>query len=259
MPPRRTWTKCTRTPSTSATEVLDARSAHARRRASRTRRAQYATSSRRYAEVGALRPRLAGRRARPARPPQPRRRSSSTASSTSIENGSTCIGGTLREVLGPSSAPTCKVLFVGINPSLRSAEVGHHFARPGNRFYPALHAAGFTPRRLRPDEDGTLPALRRRHHEHRRPPDARRRRALARGAARGRARARRARRAASSRAWSRSSASAPTAPRSRARRRRWACRRRRSAAARSGSSRTRAASTPTTSPPTSPASTPRRA
>jgi double-stranded uracil-DNA glycosylase len=51
-----------------------------------------------------------------------------------------------------------KVLFVGINPSLRSAAVGHNFARPGNRFYPALHAAGFTPRRLRPDEDGTLPA-----------------------------------------------------------------------------------------------------
>jgi double-stranded uracil-DNA glycosylase len=47
---------------------------------------------------------------------------------------------------------------VGINPSLRSAEVGHHFARPGNRFWPTLHAAGFTPRRMRPDEDGELPA-----------------------------------------------------------------------------------------------------
>jgi TDG/mug DNA glycosylase family protein len=45
---------------------------------------------------------------------------------------------------------------VGINPSLRSAEVGHHFARPGNRFWPTLHAAGFTPRRLRPDEDAEL-------------------------------------------------------------------------------------------------------
>ena len=49
------------------------------------------------------------------------------------------------------------VLFCGINPSLRSAEVGHHFARPGNRFWPALHGAGFTPRLLRPDEDGELP------------------------------------------------------------------------------------------------------
>jgi double-stranded uracil-DNA glycosylase len=58
------------------------------------------------------------------------------------------------DVLGPD----LKVLFVGINPSLRSAAVGHNFARPGNRFYPALHAAGFTPRRLRPDEDSTLPA-----------------------------------------------------------------------------------------------------
>jgi TDG/mug DNA glycosylase family protein len=51
------------------------------------------------------------------------------------------------------------VLFVGINPSLRSAEVGHHFARPGNRFWPALHAAGLTPRRLTPHEDGLLPAF----------------------------------------------------------------------------------------------------
>ena len=60
--------------------------------------------------------------------------------------------------LGPIVAPALRVLFVGINPSLRSAEVGHHFARPGNRFWPALHAAGFTPRLLRPDEDGELPA-----------------------------------------------------------------------------------------------------
>lgn len=49
------------------------------------------------------------------------------------------------------------VLFVGINPSLRSAAVGHHFVGPGNRFWAALHAAGFTPRRLRPEDDRTLP------------------------------------------------------------------------------------------------------
>ena len=61
-------------------------------------------------------------------------------------------------MLGPIVAPGLHVLFVGINPSLRSAEVGHHFARPGNRFWPALHAAGFTPRRLRPDEDAELPS-----------------------------------------------------------------------------------------------------
>ena len=60
--------------------------------------------------------------------------------------------------LGPIIGPGLRVLFVGINPSLRSAEVGHHFARPGNRFWPTLHAAGFTPRRLRPDEDAELPA-----------------------------------------------------------------------------------------------------
>jgi len=61
-------------------------------------------------------------------------------------------------VLGPIVTPGLLVLFVGINPSLRSAEVGHHFARPGNRFWPALHAAGYTPRLLRPDEDAELPA-----------------------------------------------------------------------------------------------------
>jgi double-stranded uracil-DNA glycosylase len=60
-------------------------------------------------------------------------------------------------VLGPILAPGLRVLFVGVNPSLRSAEVGHHFGRPGNRFWPTLHTAGFTPRRLRPDEDHELP------------------------------------------------------------------------------------------------------
>jgi TDG/mug DNA glycosylase family protein len=62
-------------------------------------------------------------------------------------------------VLAPVLGPDLLVLFVGINPSLRSAEVGHHFARPGNRFYPALFAAGFTPRLLTPAEDGELPAF----------------------------------------------------------------------------------------------------
>ena len=49
-----------------------------------------------------------------------------------------------------------RVLFCGINPSLYSAAVGHHFARPGNRFWPTLHGAGFTDRLLAPDEDGLL-------------------------------------------------------------------------------------------------------
>jgi double-stranded uracil-DNA glycosylase len=61
-------------------------------------------------------------------------------------------------VLGPILGPGLRVLFVGVNPSLRSAEVGHHFARPGNRFWATLHAAGFTARRLRPDEDAELVA-----------------------------------------------------------------------------------------------------
>jgi TDG/mug DNA glycosylase family protein len=53
-------------------------------------------------------------------------------------------------------APHLDILFCGINPSLMSAARGHHFARPGNRFWPALHLAGLTPRRLTPDEDSEL-------------------------------------------------------------------------------------------------------
>ena len=53
-------------------------------------------------------------------------------------------------------APDLKVLFTGINPGLYSAAVGHHFARPGNRFWPSLHAAGFTPRRVSPFDEREL-------------------------------------------------------------------------------------------------------
>lgn len=53
-------------------------------------------------------------------------------------------------------APGLTVLFCGINPGLYTAAVGHHFARPGNRFWPALHAAGFTPRVLAPHEEREL-------------------------------------------------------------------------------------------------------
>lgn len=53
-------------------------------------------------------------------------------------------------------APNLKVLFCGINPSLYSAVVGHHFARPGNRFWKTLHAAGFTDRLFNPSEDRDL-------------------------------------------------------------------------------------------------------
>lgn len=55
-------------------------------------------------------------------------------------------------------APNLKVLFVGINPGLYTTAVGHHFARPGNRFWPALYDSGFTPRLLCPfDEPELLP------------------------------------------------------------------------------------------------------
>src|SRR5438309_1671503 len=53
-------------------------------------------------------------------------------------------------------APALRVLFCGINPSLYSAAIGHHFGRPGNRFWPTLHAAGFTPRLLSPFEEQEL-------------------------------------------------------------------------------------------------------
>lgn len=48
------------------------------------------------------------------------------------------------------------VLFSGINPGLYSGATGHHFARPGNRFWPLLHTAGFTPRIFAPSEEQTL-------------------------------------------------------------------------------------------------------
>ena len=61
-------------------------------------------------------------------------------------------GKTIRDII----APRLKVLFVGINPSLYSAAVRHHFARPGNRFWPVLHAAGFTGRLLSPSDEREL-------------------------------------------------------------------------------------------------------
>jgi double-stranded uracil-DNA glycosylase len=53
-------------------------------------------------------------------------------------------------------APGLRVLFCGINPGLYSGATGHHFARPGNRFWPALHRSGFTPRQLAPWEEANL-------------------------------------------------------------------------------------------------------
>jgi TDG/mug DNA glycosylase family protein len=53
-------------------------------------------------------------------------------------------------------APNLRVLFCGINPGLYTAAVGHHFARPGNRFWPALYAGGFTDRLLSPFDEREL-------------------------------------------------------------------------------------------------------
>jgi TDG/mug DNA glycosylase family protein len=53
-------------------------------------------------------------------------------------------------------APGLQVLFCGINPGLYSGAVGHHFARPGNRFWPTLQAAGFTERAVSPFEEREL-------------------------------------------------------------------------------------------------------
>jgi TDG/mug DNA glycosylase family protein len=64
------------------------------------------------------------------------------------------------KVIEDVAAPGLRVLFCGINPGLWSAATGHHFARPGNRFWPALHLSGFTPRQLRPDEQRELLAHR---------------------------------------------------------------------------------------------------
>lgn len=70
----------------------------------------------------------------------------------SAEDLRAAVGRTLTDVV----ARNLDVLFCGINPGLYSAATGHHFARPGNRFWPALHAAGFTPRKLQPWEEREL-------------------------------------------------------------------------------------------------------
>ena len=53
-------------------------------------------------------------------------------------------------------APDLKILFVGINPGLYSGATGHHFARPGNRFWRAIYEAGLTPALLSPDRQAEL-------------------------------------------------------------------------------------------------------
>jgi double-stranded uracil-DNA glycosylase len=64
-------------------------------------------------------------------------------------------GATIPDVIGPD----LRVLFCGINPGLWSAATGKHFARPGNRFWPALHRSGFTPTLLGPARQEELLGL----------------------------------------------------------------------------------------------------
>ncbi len=81
----------------------------------------------------------------PAPPPPPARRPTRAELLAAADR-------VVRDVIGPD----LKVLFCGINPGLYTAWSGHHFAGPGNRFWPALHAAGFTDRRLHPSEERLL-------------------------------------------------------------------------------------------------------
>ncbi|MER7165173.1 G/U mismatch-specific DNA glycosylase [Micromonospora sp. NPDC000207] len=79
-------------------------------------------------------------------------RGSVPARRPSREDLTAAVDRTIPDVIGPGLT----VLFVGINPGLWSAVTGLHFARPGNRFWPALHRSGFTPYQLPPSEQETL-------------------------------------------------------------------------------------------------------
>lgn len=86
----------------------------------------------------------------PSEKPQPKSPKSPTAAQLAAAHGTT-----IPDVIGPD----LRVLFCGINPGLWSAAVGKHFARPGNRFWPAMYASGFTPRLFSPYEQDELPDL----------------------------------------------------------------------------------------------------
>ena len=84
--------------------------------------------------------------------PDPTRKRSTLPFKPTPEQISSAFGKTVRDVI----ARDLRVLFCGINPGLYTAAVGHHFARPGNRFWPALHRSGFTPRLFSPFEEDEL-------------------------------------------------------------------------------------------------------
>jgi TDG/mug DNA glycosylase family protein len=62
---------------------------------------------------------------------------------------------TLPDILGQN----LNVVFCGINPGVAAAAAGHHFLGRGNRFWPVLHLAGFTPHQLTPEEDAGVLAF----------------------------------------------------------------------------------------------------
>jgi TDG/mug DNA glycosylase family protein len=80
------------------------------------------------------------------------KRASATPWKPTAEQVQAAKGGRVPDVI----APGLRLLFCGINPGLYSAAIRHHFGRPGNRFWPVLHAAGFTPRLLTPFEEREL-------------------------------------------------------------------------------------------------------
>src|SRR5438105_13728908 len=87
-----------------------------------------------------------------ARPAPPAPTSPETARRPTRQEVAAAHGKTIRDVVGPG----LRVLFVGINPGLYSGATGHHFARPGNRFWKALHGSGITDRIYSPFEDRRL-------------------------------------------------------------------------------------------------------
>src|SRR3954447_5858581 len=93
----------------------------------------------------------------PSFPPRPSGRATSTGAGVMAHRPTVAELEAAKELTLPDVLrPGLDVLFCGINPGLYSAATGFHFARPGNRFWPALHRSGFTPRQLRPDEQEEL-------------------------------------------------------------------------------------------------------
>ena len=83
-------------------------------------------------------------------------RTRSRAATSSVRPSSADLAAAANRGIRDVIAPGLQVLFVGINPGLYSAATGHHFARPGNRFWPALHRSGFTQKQLHPSEQDEL-------------------------------------------------------------------------------------------------------